>query len=137
MRLQDRSRVCRTDRAFAGPIARLQDTQFWTLPAAERDTVVAAALGLVKILAALLQPYMPSTSRAILGMLRGPWEWTQLRETFAKDCRALEFAVPGGHALGAPVLLFTEIKGEVVEALQTRFSGQQHAAPAAEVRRCC
>ena len=115
-------------RTHLQPLGALQDTEFWRMPAAERDAVMAAALGLVKVLAALLQPYMPSTSRGILAMLNGPWEWTGLGDSFAKDCRALEEALPAGHAMGQPQLLFTEIKEETVAELQARFGGQQGAS---------
>ena len=107
------------------------------MPEAERDAVVAAALGLVKVLAALLQPYMPSTSRAILAMLQGPWEWTSLGDEFARDCRSLECALPAGHKLGKPQLLFTEIKEETVAALQAQFAGQQQAADGVRARLVC
>jgi methionyl-tRNA synthetase len=103
----------------------VQDAEFWKMPAGERDAVIAAALGLVKVLTALLQPYMPSTSRAILAMLNGPWEWTGLCEQFARDSGALQDALPAGHKLGKPALLFHEIREEAVAALQERFSGQQ------------
>ena len=115
----------------------LQDTQFWLmLKKAPEDagTVVATALGLVKVLAALLQPYMPATTRAILRMLNGPWEWTALGEAFVRDSGTLERACPEGHALGAPELLFTKIEDATVAELQARFSGDQAADAAAAVR---
>jgi hypothetical protein len=37
----------------------------------------------------------------------------------------LQAAVPGGHALGKPVLLFDDISDETVAELQARFSGSQ------------
>eukprot|EP00892_Ulva_mutabilis_P010326 jgi/Ulvmu1/7666/UM038_0095.1 len=111
----------------------LQDTQFWTLPKAEAATMIAAALGLVKVLAAMLQPYMPGTAATVLRMLCGPREWLSLGEPFDADVQRLQAAVPPGHALGKPELLFSVIPDEVVQDLQGRFAGTQADAAASAV----
>jgi methionyl-tRNA synthetase len=106
----------------------VQDTKFWVMVKENPEdagTVVAAALGLVKVLAAMVQPYMPATTRLMLEMLNGPWEWTSLAESFERDIGNLQDALPVGHQLGKPSLLFTKIEEDTVANLQTRFSGQQ------------
>lgn len=116
------------------PPPALQDSQFWTLPKEQAAVVISAALGLVKLLAAMLQPYMPATARAMHGMLNAPPEWGSLGEGFVRDAARLQAALPGGHKLAKPVLLFSEISGETVEELQTRFAGAQaDTAAAAQV----
>jgi methionyl-tRNA synthetase len=105
----------------------MQDTEFWVMLKKDPEnanTVVAAALGLVKVLAAMVQPYMPATTRLMLGMLNGPWEWVSLGESFEKDVTSLQTALPVGHKLGKPTLLFTKIEESMVADLQARFSGQ-------------
>lgn len=108
----------------------MQDAQFWTLPRPEAATFLAAALGLVKLLAAMLQPYMPGTAATVLRMLGGPSEWLSLGDSFEADAKRLQGAVPAGHALGKPELLFSVIAADKVAELQGRFAGTQADAAA-------
>jgi methionyl-tRNA synthetase len=73
-----------------GTAGCVQDSQFWKLPKEEAATVVAAALGLVKVLAAMLQPFLPTTARAMDAMLNAPPAWATLGESFATDAAALQ-----------------------------------------------
>lgn len=78
----------------------------------------------------MLQPYMPSTADAVLRMLNGPRSWLSLGSTFEADVQHLHRAVPSGHALGKPELLFAVIADEAVQDLQGRFAGTQAEAAA-------
>jgi hypothetical protein len=108
----------------------VQDSQFWTLPKEQSATVIAAALGLVKLLAAMLAPYMPATASAIHGMLQAGPEWGTLGQHFMDDAAQLHNAVPAGHKLAKPALLFSEISEDTVAQLQRQFSGSQAAQTA-------
>lgn len=111
-------------------VSGTQDSQFWTLPKEQSATVITAALGLVKVLAAMLAPYMPSTTRAMHGMLNAPPEWGLLGQAFLDDAGHLQKAVPPGHKVAKPVLLFSEISEDAVAQLQLQFSGTQAAQAA-------
>ena len=88
-----------------------------------------AAAGLVKILAALLQPFMPSISKKILYQLNIDWDegirlTTAEIESIASPCDVL----PSGHQIREPVPLFNKIPEEELQRFREQFKGQEESA---------
>lgn len=88
-------------------------------------TMSTAAIGCVRIVAALIEPYMPTLTEAILGQLRLPLEYARLSDELIAGTLNPATLVPAGHEIGTPTPLISEIKDEVVEALRERFAGSQ------------
>ena len=116
----------------------LQTQQPWVLLKAEPEkcrTVVAACVGLVKVLAALIQPFMPTITDKILQQLNlGLEESVMLTDAMVAACAAPHRLLPAGHRINKGFPLFAEIKDETVAALRAKYSGEQVAesgAPAA------
>ncbi|XP_006656115.2 probable methionine--tRNA ligase [Oryza brachyantha] len=111
--------------------AYLQESQFWKLykedPAA-CAVVMKTSVGLVYLLACLLEPFMPSFSIEVLRQLNlSPEEslsFCDNKGESAKAERPWEF-VPAGHKIGKPSPLFKELKDEEVESFRNRFAGSQ------------
>ncbi|GFQ00881.1 probable methionine--tRNA ligase [Phtheirospermum japonicum] len=111
--------------------AYLQESKFWKLYNEDRSScsvVIKTSVGLVYLLACLLEPFMPSFSRKVLKQLNMPVE-TQI--SFCEEKGDIERAktpwqiIPAGHKIGTPLPLFTELKDEEVESLKLRFAGSQ------------
>lgn len=90
------------------------------------QTIVRAGAGMVKVLAALLQPFMPSITKKILHQLNLEWEssirLTQSEiETIQNPCELL----PIDHRINEPVPLFTKITDEDIETFRQQFKGKQ------------
>ncbi|KAJ6751331.1 hypothetical protein OIU85_001826 [Salix viminalis] len=96
--------------------AYLQESQFWRLYKEDLPScsiVVKTSLGLVYLLACLLEPFMPSFSVEVFKQLnlppqKRPWE-----------------ILPAGHKIGTPEPLFKELKIEEVEDYRKKFAGSQ------------
>lgn len=82
-------------------------------------------VGIVRLLAALISPYMPSLTDKICAQLALPLEQAQLSDTLVAGCAAPHMLLPPGHAIGSPAPLISEIKEEVISALRARFGGSQ------------
>ncbi|KAL6867594.1 hypothetical protein ACP4OV_015618 [Aristida adscensionis] len=109
--------------------AYLQESQFWKLykedPAA-CAIVMKTSIGLVYLLACLLEPFMPSFSNEVLRQLNLSQEDLSFNEEkveIAKAKTPWDF-VPAGHKIGSPVPLFKELKNEVDE-LREKYAGSQ------------
>eukprot|EP01018_Ginkgo_biloba_P028836 Gb_31125 [translate_table: standard] len=108
----------------------LQDSEFWKLykedPAA-CAIVVKTSIGLVHLLATLLEPFMPSFSYKVLGQLNLPHETLSLCDENGDIERAKRpwDIVPAGHKIGKPEPLFSEMKDEEVNYYRQKFSGSQ------------
>eukprot|EP00268_Persea_americana_P037480 TRINITY_DN3710_c0_g1_i12.p1 TRINITY_DN3710_c0_g1~~TRINITY_DN3710_c0_g1_i12.p1 ORF type:complete len:749 (+),score=126.31 TRINITY_DN3710_c0_g1_i12:1066-3312(+) len=109
----------------------LQDSQFWRLykedpPAC--SIVLRTSIGLVYLLASLLEPFMPSFSVAVLKQLNLP-PGTQLSFCFEKGdldrARRPWDLLPIGHKIGIPEPLFKEMKDETVDFFREKFAGSQ------------
>ncbi|XP_059432242.1 probable methionine--tRNA ligase [Corylus avellana] len=120
--------------------AYLQESQFWKLykeNQASCSAVMRTSVGLVYLLACLLEPFMPSFSLKVLNQLNLPPE-TLL--SLSDETGDLERArkpweiLPAGHKIGTPEPLFRELKDEDVAFFRMKFSGSQ-AERAAEGRR--
>lgn len=88
---------------------------------------IQTGIGIVRLLAALISPYMPTLTAKILEQLQLPPSAAMLTGELAAAATNLQTLVPAGHSIGKPAPLITEIKDEVIEALRGRFGGSQAA----------
>ncbi|OVA01635.1 tRNA-binding domain [Macleaya cordata] len=111
--------------------AYLQDSQFWKLykeDPASCSIVMKTSVGLVYLLASLLEPFMPSFSVEVVKQLNLPPE-IQLslcdeKGNIDRARRPWEI-IPTGHKIGIPEPLFKELKDEEVEFFREKFAGSQ------------
>ena len=89
-------------------------------------TILAACLGLVRILAALAQPFMPSLTDKILDQLNlGVEEACMLDDASVASFEEPHRLLATGHKIKKAYTLFTAIPDSLVEELRERFSGAQ------------
>ncbi|KAJ7525817.1 hypothetical protein O6H91_17G068000 [Diphasiastrum complanatum] len=114
----------------------LQDSKFWKLYKEDPPAcaiVLKTAIGLVRLLTILLEPFIPSFSRKVLSQLNLPLSsLVLLRENgdIERTARPWEL-VSSGHAIGKPEPIFSEMKDEEVEYFRQKFSGTQAERAAA------
>ncbi|XP_039136423.1 probable methionine--tRNA ligase [Dioscorea cayenensis subsp. rotundata] len=111
--------------------AYLQESQFWKLYKEDPTScaiVMKTSVGLVFLLASLLEPFMPSFSVEVLKQLNiSPEE----KLTFCDEKGETDKAkrpwdlIPSGHVIGKPEPLFKELRDDEVELFRQRFSGSQ------------
>ncbi|XP_039050848.1 methionine--tRNA ligase, cytoplasmic-like [Hibiscus syriacus] len=111
--------------------AYLQESQFWKLYKEDQtscSTVMRTAVGLVHILACLLEPFIPSFSIEVFKQLNLPPQ-AQISLCDEKGdverARRLWEIIPAGHKIGDPKPLFEELKAERVEELRQKYTGSQ------------
>ncbi|XP_052202039.1 probable methionine--tRNA ligase isoform X1 [Diospyros lotus] len=111
--------------------AYLQESKFWKLYKEDQTScsvVMKTSVGLVYILACLLEPFMPSFSLEVLKQLNLPPDihdsLSDGKGDIEKAKRPWEF-VPAGHKIGTPEPLFKELKDEEVEFFRQKFAGSQ------------
>lgn len=111
--------------------AYLQESQFWKLYKEDQPRcaiVMRTSVGLVHLLACLLEPFMPSFSLEVFKQLNLPSE-THLSlcddEGDIDRARRPWEIVPIGHKIGKPEPLFKELKDEEVEFWRQKFAGSQ------------
>uniref|UniRef100_A0A251VL00 methionine--tRNA ligase n=1 Tax=Helianthus annuus TaxID=4232 RepID=A0A251VL00_HELAN len=109
--------------------AYLQESQFWKLYKEDKSScsiVMKTSVGVVYLLACLLEPFMPSFSVEVLKQLSLPLQLSLSDEKgdVEKAKRPWEM-VPAGHRIGTPAPLFKELKDEEVEFFRTKFAGSQ------------
>lgn len=107
-----------------------QDNKPWELVKNDKarcGTVVYLTSNLVKTLAALIEPYMPTLTEKILTQLKSPHD--QIKDTF-------EFLLPAGHVIGDPQPLVANIDPVKLNECKEKFSGEDKKAPTfpAEIR---
>ncbi|XAR58737.1 Methionine--tRNA ligase [Bertholletia excelsa] len=112
--------------------AYLQDSRFWKLYKEDKAScslVIRTSVGLVCLLACLLEPFMPSFSFEALKQLNLPLRTLLLlcheSGDYAKGRKLWEI-VPSGHCIGTPSPLFKELKDEDVNFLREKFAGSQN-----------
>ncbi|CAB4269525.1 unnamed protein product [Prunus armeniaca] len=111
--------------------AYLQESQFWKLYKEDQPrcaVVIRTSVGLVHLLACLLEPFMPSFSLEVFKQLNLPPEkHISLCDDKGDIDRARQpwEIVPVGHKIGKPEPLFKELKDEEVESLRKKFAGSQ------------
>ncbi|XP_059626217.1 probable methionine--tRNA ligase isoform X2 [Cornus florida] len=111
--------------------AYLQESQFWKLYKENRAScsiVVKTSVGLVYLLACLLEPFMPSFSLEVLKQLNLPPE-TRLslcdeNGDFGRARKPWEI-ISTGHKIGKPEPLFKELKDGDIEFFRKKFAGSQ------------
>ncbi|KAL7238030.1 hypothetical protein ACSBR2_004181 [Camellia fascicularis] len=111
--------------------AYLQESKFWKLYKEDQlscSVVMKTSVGLVYLLACLLEPFMPSFSIEVFKQLNLPPEMQVLLSDENGDIerakRPWEF-LPAGHKIGTPEPLFKELKDEEVEFFRQKFAGSQ------------
>ncbi|KAI5345014.1 PREDICTED: methionine--tRNA ligase [Prunus dulcis] len=111
--------------------AYLQESQFWKLYKEDQPRcafVIRTSVGLVYLLACLLEPFMPSFSLEVFKQLNLPPE---KHISLCDDKGDIDRArrpweiVPVGHKIAKPEPLFKELKDEEVESLRKKFAGSQ------------
>jgi methionyl-tRNA synthetase len=115
----------------------LQDSKFWKLYKEDPPAcavVLKTAVGLVHLLATLLEPFMPSFSHKVLAQLNLPPSTLSLVEENGDLERAGEpwVLVAAGHTIGSPEPIFSEMKDEEVEIYRKKFAGSQADRAASE-----
>ncbi|KDO65962.1 hypothetical protein CISIN_1g006917mg [Citrus sinensis] len=111
--------------------AYLQESQFWKLYNEDQGScsiVIRTSVGLVYLLACLLEPFMPSFSLEVLKQLNVP---TETKFSLSDENGDLERArkpweiLPAGHRIGMSSPLFKELKDEDVRFFREKFAGSQ------------
>ncbi|KAF8014283.1 hypothetical protein BT93_H0195 [Corymbia citriodora subsp. variegata] len=111
--------------------AYLQASQFWKLYKEDQPScsiVMRTSVGLVHLLACLLEPFMPSFTIEVFKQLNLPPETqVSLRDENGEIKRAKRpwEIIPASHKIGAPEPLFKELKDEEVEFYRKKFAGSQ------------
>ncbi|XP_039140295.1 probable methionine--tRNA ligase isoform X2 [Dioscorea cayenensis subsp. rotundata] len=112
--------------------AYLQESEFWKLFKTDLvscSIVMRTSVGVVYLLASIMEPFMPSFSTEILKQLNlepGSYLSFNAVEGNVDWARPWDF-LPSGHRIGKPEPLFRELKDEVVEYLREKFAGRQAA----------
>ncbi|KAI3869665.1 hypothetical protein MKX03_011862 [Papaver bracteatum] len=109
----------------------LQDSQFWKLykeDPASCAIVMRTSVGLVYLLASLLEPFIPSFSVEVVKQLNLPSELplslSDENGDISRARRPWEI-IPSGLKIGVPEPLFKELKDEEVEFFREKFAGSQ------------
>lgn len=87
-------------------------------------TLIATGVGVTKLLAALMQPFMPSFSKKVLDQLNLGWEEAITLTDEAVDLIAApDKLVPAGHKINEPGPLFARRTDEEIQEFKDRFRG--------------
>ncbi|XP_031262295.1 probable methionine--tRNA ligase [Pistacia vera] len=111
--------------------AYLQESQFWKLYKEDQPScsiVMRTSVGLVHLLACLLEPFMPSFTVEVFKQLNlQPEKQVSLCDEKGEIDRARRpwEIIPAGHKIGTPAPLFKELKDEEVEEFRKKFAGSQ------------
>ncbi|KAF3781727.1 putative methionine--tRNA ligase [Nymphaea thermarum] len=108
----------------------LQESQFWKLHKEDNAScsiIVKTSVGVVHLLASLLEPFMPSFSFKVLQQLNLPCEALSFCDEKGDIGRARQpwDILPAGHKIGQPEPLFVEMKDEEVDKYRQKFAGSQ------------
>ena len=88
---------------------------------------VRTGLNLVVLFGVLAQPIIPDAAAKILEAMNIPPQfrtWDFRGENWEDSVKAVLDAVPRGHDISAPDVLFAKIEDDQVEAWKTRFGGE-------------
>ncbi|DBA80051.1 hypothetical protein WJX79_001269 [Trebouxia sp. C0005] len=105
-----------------------QDHKPWEALKADKElcgSYLAACMGLVALLSALVEPYMPSITTKVQQQLNVSAESLHLTDDFLKKSYDLSSILPPGHQINKPEVLFRNITDEEVEQLRNRYRGTQ------------
>ncbi|PPR00891.1 hypothetical protein CVT24_000376 [Panaeolus cyanescens] len=81
--------------------------------------VISRAINLIYTLSALIYPFMPATSDAIIAQLNAPAR--AVPEVLCND-------ILSGHTIGTPEHLFKKIEESMIDVWRTKFGGNEAAA---------
>ena len=105
-----------------------QEKQPWVLikdvstrPACAR--AIASCIGLVRILACLMQPFMPATSASILRQMKLPKTCYVIDEHLLNGARYPSRLIPLGTAIDKPEVLFETIPEDRIKDMKSKFAG--------------
>lgn len=111
--------------------AYLQESQFWKLYKQDPDScaiVMKTSIGLVYLLACLLEPFMPSFSKDVLQQLNlCPEEHISISDERGDGDKAKTpwDLIPSNHRIGKPVPLFKALDDHAVDSFREKFAGSQ------------
>jgi methionyl-tRNA synthetase len=104
----------------------LQEAAPWTTVKTDRDAAAAQvrfALNLIRLQAVLSRPFLPDAAARMMAALgSADWAWPE-------DVHAALDALPAGHAVTVPEVLFRKITDEERADWQARFAGTRQAGP--------
>ena len=106
----------------------IQDSQPWVVVKTDRARcagLVSAAVGVARLLAALLSPYMPSLARKLLDQMALSDDALLITDALIESSSLPHTLIPSGHQIGTPAPLVTMISDETIEGLRARFGGSQ------------
>ncbi|KAF6148176.1 hypothetical protein GIB67_011951 [Kingdonia uniflora] len=106
----------------------LQENDFWNLYKNDLDScsiVMRTSVGIVYLLASLLEPFMPSFSLKVLKQLNLPASKLSLLNEDDEKARRPWELVPSGHRIGIPEPLFEKLTDEDVLSFKDKFAGSQ------------
>ncbi|KAL4436391.1 hypothetical protein ABPG77_009953 [Micractinium sp. CCAP 211/92] len=109
--------------------AFFQETEIWVAYKQDKDACAAyisACAGVVLLLSALLQPFMPSFTAKLLAQL-GVEQLPLLTDDLVKAAANPAALLPAAHPIGAsePTPLFRKITDDEVAQLRARYAGSQ------------
>lgn len=85
--------------------------------------IIATCAGLVYILACLIQPFMPVTTKRILKQMSLVETSYAIDDALLRGCRYPSRLVPPGNVIPKPEVLFEAIAEEKLQGLRDKFSG--------------
>ncbi|KXS18387.1 methionyl-tRNA synthetase [Gonapodya prolifera JEL478] len=97
------------------------DNALFTNNRPKADTVLSLATNLIYLLSALVYPFMPTTSAAIVKQLRAPHRRIPGDTELPWDGKD----ILGGHVINKPDYLFTKIEDSKEQELRQRYAGKQ------------
>ncbi|KAK3157483.1 hypothetical protein QOZ80_2AG0123110 [Eleusine coracana subsp. coracana] len=109
----------------------LQNTKFWKLykqDPASCAIVMKTSVGVVHLLACLLEPFMPSFSKEVLQQLNlCPVEHLSFSDEKGDRDKARRpwDLIPSGHKIGRPAPLFKGLENDAVQNFREKFAGKQ------------
>ncbi|GJN20536.1 hypothetical protein PR202_gb07927 [Eleusine coracana subsp. coracana] len=109
----------------------LQNTKFWKLykqDPASCAIVMKTSVGVVHLLACLLEPFMPSFSKEVLQELNFcPVEHLSFSDEKGDRDKAGRpwDLIPSGHKIGRPAPLFKGLANDAVQSFREKFAGKQ------------
>ncbi|GAB4819697.1 hypothetical protein N2152v2_006743 [Parachlorella kessleri] len=106
-----------------------QDQRLWVLVKTDKEACgacISACAGIMALMAALLQPFMPSFTTKALGQL-GLSEALPLTDDLIARAASPATLVPPGHQVAAaePKPIFDKVTDEQVAQLRSRYAGSQ------------
>ena len=110
-----------------------QDTEFWTLEKKDPErfkTVISIATNLLRLVALLIEPFMPSLAAKVyvqLGLVRDSREETLLKELVeANSYKSILSLLKPGTVVVNPLPIFKVISLEQTNALKVKYAGKNN-----------